>query len=72
MSTFQVIKPGSYEEEARLGLLQFPGRMPIQTPHYIAISSRGVVPHLTQDMMQDQTSITGIYAGLEDCEFSCC
>ncbi|KAL8659847.1 MAG: hypothetical protein Q9226_000212 [Calogaya cf. arnoldii] len=50
----------------RLGLLSLPGRQPINTPHYFAVSSRGCVPHLTQDMMKDNTGIKGIYAALED------
>ena len=56
------------DNEARLGLLNFRRRLPIQTPHYIGLASRGCVPHLTQDMMRDETSIKGIYTGLEDCE----
>lgn len=52
----------------RCGTLSFPNRAPIATPHYIALSSRGVVPHITQDTMRSSTSITGIYAALEDCE----
>ena len=56
--------------EARLGRLHFRNRTPIDTPNYIGISSRGAVPHLTQDMMRDHTSIKGLYAALEDCEYS--
>lgn len=52
----------------RLGLLSLPGRQPIDTPHYFAVSSRGCVPHLSQDMMKGNTGIKGIYAALEDCE----
>ncbi|KAI4264062.1 MAG: hypothetical protein L6R42_000828, partial [Xanthoria sp. 1 TBL-2021] len=50
----------------RLGLLSLPGRRPIDTPHYFAVSSRGCVPHLSQDMMKGNTGIKGIYAALED------
>lgn len=52
----------------RIGTLSVNGRSTINTPHYVAISSRGTVPHLTQDMMRDNSAITGIYAALEDCE----
>lgn len=52
----------------RLGVLSVPGRQSIQTPHYFAVSSRGCVPHLSQDMMKENTSIKGVYAALEDCE----
>ena len=55
--------------EARLGRLHFRNRTPIDTPHYVGISSRGAVPHLTQDMMRANTSIRGLYAALEDCEY---
>ncbi len=52
----------------RLGHLSLPGHEPISTPHYFAVSSRGCVPHLTQDMLKDNTSVKGVYAALEDCE----
>lgn len=51
----------------RLGRLSFPGRQAIDTPHYLAITSRGVVPHLTQDSFARDTRIAGVYVGLEDC-----
>lgn len=59
---------GSNQCGPRLGRLSCQGRIPIDTPHYLAISSRGIVPHLTQDMVKENTSITGLYAALEDCE----
>lgn len=61
--------PPSAEDETspRLGEVHFPRRMPMSTPHYISLTSRGAVPHLTQDMMRDHTSISGVYAALEDC-----
>lgn len=52
----------------RLGLLSLPGRQSINTPHYFAMSSRGCVPHLSQDTMRGDTNIKGIYAALEDCQ----
>ena len=54
--------------ELRVGRLSFHGRTTVDTPHYVALSSRGAVPHLTQDLMRDNTAIKGIYAALEDCE----
>lgn len=54
--------------EPRHGRLCFRKQDPIETPRYVAVSSRGAVPHLSQDMMRDQTSVRGIYAALEDCE----
>lgn len=52
----------------RLGTLAFKGRTPLQTPHYIALSSRGAVPHLSQDVMRKHTNIKGVHVALEDCE----
>ena len=65
---FDILAQEACDSEARLGSLSIPGRTVIHTPHYVALSSRGVVPHLTQDMMADNTAIQGIYAALEDCE----
>ena len=53
----------------RLGRLRVPGRKTIETPHYLALTSRGAVPHLSQDMMRDNTNIGNVYAALEDCEW---
>lgn len=54
----------------RLGKLIVQGRTAINTPHYLAVSSKGFVPHLSQDMARKSTDIQGIYAALEDCK--CC
>jgi queuine tRNA-ribosyltransferase subunit QTRTD1 len=51
----------------RLGQLLRNGRAPLQTPHYIATTSRGVVPHISHDVLQRHTSIRGAYIALEDC-----
>ena len=61
--------PTSTDNEtfARLGDLQFHNRAHISTPHYIGLSSRGAIPHLSQDMMRENTFIKGVYTGLEDC-----
>ena len=68
--SFKVVKPVNHEVGARLGCLSFPGRQALETPDYIAVSSRGAVPHLSQDTMRDSTSIKGLYAGLEDCKLN--
>ncbi|KAI9834570.1 MAG: hypothetical protein M1819_002946 [Sarea resinae] len=52
--------------QARLGRLLVPGRKSIQTPHFIANTSRGVVPHLAHDLMRRHTDISGVYVALED------
>ena len=51
----------------RLGRLALPGRKAIETPHYLGMTSRGVIPHLTQDTFARDTSINGVYVPLEDC-----
>ena len=66
--SFQLSRSPSDKDEPRLGRLTFQGRTPIQTPHYVAVSSRGAVPHLSQDMTRDNTSIRAIYTAVEDCE----
>ena len=65
---FTIIKSAGYGVGARLGRLSLPGRKVIETPHYLGITSRGVVPHITQDTFTRDTSINGVYVGLEDCE----
>ena len=66
--SFHLSRSHSDKDEPRLGRLTFQGRNPIQTPHYVAASSRGAVPHLSQDMTRDNTSIRAIYTAVEDCE----
>lgn len=39
----------------------------IDTPAFIAPSSRGVVPHLSHDNLRDHTAIKAAYVALEDC-----
>ncbi len=52
---------------ARIGRLALPGRASLETPHYIAHTSRGLVPHLSQDSFRMRTGITAVYLGLEEC-----
>lgn len=59
---------GSNRCGPRLGRLSFQGRNSIETPHYLALSSRGVVSHLSQDMVKENTMISGFHTALEDCE----
>lgn len=58
----------------RLGRLSVAGRKSISTPHFIPLTTRGVVPHLAHDVVRRQTSISSLFIGLEDCMcllFSC-
>lgn len=67
---FTLTSKASDEYGPRSGVLSVQGRDQIKTPHYIATSSRGAVPHVSQDMMRSHTAIKGIYTALEDCEYS--
>ena len=69
LMSFQLCKAQSDNDQPRLGRLNFQGRNPIDTPHYLAVTSRGAVPHLSQDMTRDNTSIRALYAAIEDCEW---
>ncbi|EED17896.1 tRNA-guanine transglycosylase family protein [Talaromyces stipitatus ATCC 10500] len=51
---------------ARVGKLILPNRKPIRTPHYITITSRGTVPHISPDIVRNSTAIGSLYVGLED------
>lgn len=67
MLTFEVLKPAA-SLAPRLGRLSIPGRATLNTPHHIAITSRGVVPHLAHDVLRKHTDINSLYFALEDCE----
>lgn len=60
--------PSAAQGSARLGLLSLPNRKTMETPHYLGIGSRGVVPHLSQDNFAKHTDIRGVHMALEDCE----
>lgn len=51
---------------ARLGRLAFPQRTPIETPNFFAVTSRGVVPHITPDNVAKYGHFGGAYMALED------
>lgn len=55
---------------ARVGRLSIPGRRPIDTPNYTAITSRGAIPHLTPDNVTRHTNLTSAYMALEDCKLA--
>lgn len=67
---FTIIKSARTHMGPRLGRLQLPDRTTLDTPSYLAITSRGVVPHLTPDAFARDTKINGVYMGLEDCTCS--
>lgn len=53
----------------RLGNFFFQGRKTIKTPHFLALGSRGAVPHMSQDMLCENTHINCLYTALEDCKY---
>lgn len=62
------VKPLERSSRARLGVLRCAGRKTTNTPHYVAITSRGSVPHVTPDMVEDEMDVRGVYVALEDCK----
>ena len=66
---FTIVKATAATLSPRLGRLSLPGRNAIETPHYIGLTSRGVIPHLSQDNLARLSSISGAYVSLEDCKF---
>ncbi|OJJ48510.1 hypothetical protein ASPZODRAFT_140800 [Penicilliopsis zonata CBS 506.65] len=66
MCQFTILKGAAPVLAPRLGRLVLAGRKPISTPHFVPLTSRGTVAHLSHDVMRDQTSIASLYCGLED------
>ncbi|KAL3478411.1 tRNA-guanine transglycosylase family protein [Aspergillus californicus] len=66
MFNFTILTSTSPVLAPRLGRLSIAGRKSLSTPHYIPLTSRGMVPHLSHDVMSDSTSIGSLYMGLED------
>lgn len=50
----------------RLGKLVIPERRPLETPNFFAITSRGVIPHISPDIIAAHTQIGGVHMALED------
>lgn len=71
---FKIVRPavGSAVsgQAARLGQLSLPGRPVLETPAFIAVTSRGTVPHVTHDNIIKHTAIRGGLMALEDCTLS--
>ncbi|KAF2841238.1 tRNA-guanine transglycosylase [Patellaria atrata CBS 101060] len=65
MISFNILKTLP-QIEARLGKFSFPGKATIDTPHYIGITSRGVIPHISQDVYRKHMNCPGVYIALED------
>lgn len=64
---FEILKSiASDGSTARLGRLALPKRPVLETPNFFAITSRGVVPHLTPDNIARYGSFPGTYMAMED------
>ncbi|KAI8933407.1 hypothetical protein NX059_010022 [Plenodomus lindquistii] len=50
----------------RLGRLSLAGRKTILTPDFIGNTSRGVIPHVSQDNFRKSVNVNGVYIALED------
>lgn len=55
-------------EPFRLGQIILRQHDPISTPSFVAATSRGVIPHITPDVVSRSTRIPAVYIGLEDCK----
>lgn len=53
----------------RLGRLTVEGRKDMETPDFLAITSRGVIPHMTPDVIAAHARLSGVHFALEDCRF---
>ena len=53
---------------SRMGRLVVLGRSPLETPNFIAVSSRGVVPHMSPDVIAAHANMAGVHMALEDCK----
>jgi len=63
---FELLKTSAEQLAPRLGNLLTRSGGTINTPHYIANTSRGLVPHLSQDMLIKNTQLQGVYLAIED------
>lgn len=67
---FEVLKAALGDgATARLGRLTFPRRKVLETPDFLSLTSRGVIPHITPDNLSKYVQVGGVYLGLEDCRF---
>ncbi|KAK3359829.1 tRNA-guanine(15) transglycosylase-like protein [Lasiosphaeria hispida] len=64
---FEVLKAAIIDgSAARLGRMALAGRRSVDTPNYLAVTSRGVVPHMTPDNVGKHLHSAGVYMALED------
>ncbi|KAK6434580.1 hypothetical protein LTR95_009235 [Oleoguttula sp. CCFEE 5521] len=63
---FKIIKTSTNALGPRRARLALPGRRSIETPHYLGLTSRGVIPHVSQDNFDSLMDVSGVYIALED------
>ncbi|KAG4035568.1 hypothetical protein MFRU_001g03370 [Monilinia fructicola] len=64
---FQILSTLDHKTSGpRLGRLTVEGRKDLETPDFIAISSRGVIPHMTPDVIAAHARVPGVHFALED------
>jgi len=66
---FEVLSHVDPSVSARLGRLRVQGRKDLDTPNFMAVGSRGVVSHLSPDVLAANTQVGGIHMALEDCKY---
>ncbi|ORY19227.1 tRNA-guanine(15) transglycosylase-like protein [Clohesyomyces aquaticus] len=64
MLDFTLLKPAG-ALVPRLGRLSIPGRRTLLTPDFLGNTSRGAIPHISQDNF-GKTGLDGVYIALED------
>lgn len=64
---FEILSDSGTTSGARLGRLAIEGRKALETPDFIAVTSRGVVPHMTPDVIAAHAQFGGVHMALEDC-----
>lgn len=69
MSTFNFKTQNGRAEpnSRRVGTLSCNG-ISLETPAFVGITSRGVTPHVTPDLLDEHTSLQASYVALEDCK----
>jgi queuine tRNA-ribosyltransferase accessory subunit len=67
MLDFTILK-SSAALAPRLGRVCKAGRKAILTPGLLGNTSRGAIPHISQDNFRKCTALNGVYVALEDCE----
>ncbi|KAH7152443.1 tRNA-guanine(15) transglycosylase-like protein [Dactylonectria estremocensis] len=67
LTMFEILKSASTDGgAARLGRLILANHRVMETPNYLAVASRGVIPHLTPENTERHTTFDAAYMAIED------